>query len=1243
MTENNENMIKARQINCWRREVSTRSVIHWQNVQIAFLTEPHTPSLQNMRHSGTIYCDKSYKKARSAIYVNKNCLDGSLLPHLTNRDIVTVLLENQGTVVVSAYLHNDPTKRPETAWPPLLDEIAEYVRARHFKLLICADSNSWSELWNSSYTNARGEVVEEGIARHGLYVCNQGHTLTFDSHVGKSIIDITLSSDPSMITNWKVLDQETSFSDHNIISFEILGINQCSPVLHRSLKNVNWKSVATEIKSAMIHPIPERWSRSLLDEACDALAARLQESLDFHAPKKPFRQKSSYWWSTECSLAKRLSRKKDKIARRRPNALNKNDAREAVKAYQKTVSKAKQSSWRNFISDVDGIHAMARVNYILKNLGNTKMALGLVKKHDGSLAENKEESLVTMMQVHFPNCQVITDPGHGHREVGPEDTTAKPTTDYPWLTRVRYRAACEAFKKNKTPGEDEVRAELLSAMDDEMADYMLTLIAAGLTLHYTPKSWRKVNVIFLPKDGKPDYAECKAWRPISLLSVAMKLAERLLLWHMEDTSLLRFPTHPQQYGATKGRSCDHALSMITNIIEKGMNQNMYVLTVFMDIRGAFDNVKFESIITAMTEREVHPDIIAFYKHFLYNRLVSSTLGEASVEVCPGKGTPQGGVLSCRVGWNLTFDGFLKKTENSPVTAIGFVDDGSLVIKGTDIKILYKEMQKAIDGALEWSSSHGLEFCPKKTVSMLFSHKLRPRALPKLQMYGQQIPNVTETKLLGVTFDANLNWHAHINSRINACRFALLKLRPVVGHCWSPEPQYLRWVYEACVLPILTYGSVIWGHVANEPSIRNKLNKLQRLGLTSIAPVRRSTPTAALEILYNIAPLHLSITEKAQQTFLRLGDLQNVNWTHSYYDRWRTADFCNRRRGHLTNIRLSLPTITLDDDMTPLSNFDRRYSVTIKYEQQENLEDVAIFTDGSGMDGRIGSGSYFVVDDEPFLTKRERLPSSCTVYQAELRGIQMSCEFLIQQGYQSRTIAFHIDNQASLCALKAPFISSRFVYDTAAMLNLLGKDNRVSLQWIKAHHTSENNKIADDIAKKGGETGFWSPVDYLESRTAMKNHIRVLRNETWARIWRKNPDCRQSKLFFSGPDSRIWHSMRKLKKSKISAIIRFTTGHGYLRRHRTVIKKKKRRLNADRDPDSACRLCHDGIEDPIHLLLQCPVLMWTRHTLFASDSLVAWQLDTPPPFGPALISFINSRPIQALDKNDEGEESGDRDS
>jgi len=105
--------------------------------------------------------------------------------------------------------------------------------------------------------------------------------------------------------------------------------------------------------------------------------------------------------------------------------------------------------------------------------------------------------------------------------------------------------------------------------------------------------------------------------------------------------------------------------------------------------------------------------------------------------------------------------------------------------------------------------------------------------------------------------------------------------------------------------MLTYGCVVWAKAAERKYVKANLNKLQRLGLTSIANVRRSTPTAALEIIYDIPPIHLQIKEKAMNTFLRLGDLKNTQWTPH-----------NRNQlGHLKNLRNILASIE-DDDETP---------------------------------------------------------------------------------------------------------------------------------------------------------------------------------------------------------------------------------------------------------------------------------------------------------------------------------------
>jgi hypothetical protein len=75
--------------------------------------------------------------------------------------------------------------------------------------------------------------------------------------------------------------------------------------------------------------------------------------------------------------------------------------------------------------------------------------------------------------------------------------------------------------------------------------------------------------------------------------------------------------------------------------------------------------------------------------------------------------------------------------------------------------------------------------------------------------------------------------------------------------------------------MLTYGSAVWGHAEQKTIMRDKLRKLQRLGLTAITYVHKDTPTMGLELIYDLPPLHLRIMECALGTFLRLGELQEV--------------------------------------------------------------------------------------------------------------------------------------------------------------------------------------------------------------------------------------------------------------------------------------------------------------------------------------------------------------------------------
>ena len=93
--------------------------------------------------------------------------------------------------------------------------------------------------------------------------------------------------------------------------------------------------------------------------------------------------------------------------------------------------------------------------------------------------------------------------------------------------------------------------------------------------------------------------------------------ERVIQRYLKDKHLQTPLTN--QHAFTKGRSCDTALSTVTDTVEKAALRGQYCLAVFLDIQGAFDNLTFASIDREMRALTVRPDIVEWYGHLLQNR------------------------------------------------------------------------------------------------------------------------------------------------------------------------------------------------------------------------------------------------------------------------------------------------------------------------------------------------------------------------------------------------------------------------------------------------------------------------------------------------------------------------------------------------------------------------------------------------------------------------------------------------
>jgi hypothetical protein len=107
--------------------------------------------------------------------------------------------------------------------------------------------------------------------------------------------------------------------------------------------------------------------------------------------------------------------------------------------------------------------------------------------------------------------------------------------------------------------------------------------------------------------------------------------------------------------------------------------------------------------------------------------------------------------------------------------------------------------------------------------------------------------------------------------INKAYRAFWTCKGTFGKTWGLKPKALHWIYIMIIRPILTYSAMVgWMRVS-----MRELNRLQRLACLAIMGAMKTTPTAAMEVLLGLPPLHVITEAEAQAGIYRL--ICNQQW------------------------------------------------------------------------------------------------------------------------------------------------------------------------------------------------------------------------------------------------------------------------------------------------------------------------------------------------------------------------------
>ena len=221
-------------------------------------------------------------------------------------------------------------------------------------------------------------------------------------------------------------------------------------------------------------------------------------------------------------------------------------------------------------------------------------------------------------------------------------------------------------------------------------------------------------------------------------------------------------------------------------------------------------------------------------------------------------------------WNIIADEIHERIQQiDGIESIGYADDTVLYIKSQDPEAAIKAMNEtALPIAQKWAEDFGLEIAPEKTVAVLYTNKQnrKPDKNGKIRgsyddptpinFLGKEVEWSDQHKHLGVIMHKKLNYLPHIKSKLSKAKSFIIRLKNCMGKIHGLKPRSAMTMYKWS-RSVITHGCLVWHQEVDKKTVIERLRGFQSYGLRLLGCLRRSTPTAGLEILTHTPPFTLT--------------------------------------------------------------------------------------------------------------------------------------------------------------------------------------------------------------------------------------------------------------------------------------------------------------------------------------------------------------------------------------------------
>jgi hypothetical protein len=284
------------------------------------------------------------------------------------------------------------------------------------------------------------------------------------------------------------------------------------------------------------------------------------------------------------------------------------------------------------------------------------------------------------------------------------------------------------------PGEDGLATSVWREIWPVAGDLITSLYCQCLKEGRFPKAFKSAKVVMILKPGKRDLSQLKSYRPISLLSTLGKGLERFTARRIAARAINASLLSSCHFGALPGCSAIDLVQVLVHRVEKALSQGRVASLLLLDVKGAFDAVDHQRLLSHLRLQGWDPSLISWVRDWLSSRSVSIQIEEATASSQIKGGLPQGSPLS-----PVLFLLYAARVVSANKNSFCYADDLGLLFVGDSLEETTCHLTKAYQSLSDIGSSSGLPFSADKTEVQHFSRR-RKGSLPTVTLPGKgEIP------------------------------------------------------------------------------------------------------------------------------------------------------------------------------------------------------------------------------------------------------------------------------------------------------------------------------------------------------------------------------------------------------------------------------------------------------------------------------------------------------------------------